>query len=385
MVLVDGSSSSDAAMFPTANRPPHSVVAQQSHPGYFGYYPQQSSHHHHHPHQYGPLDSNYNFQPFMTGQFGDGLQGGAWHNPAAVYMPPPHHSAAAAAAAHCTQQRSPGYDDWSASIHQNGAGGASPLPPSLSVTASGPQLQQPPHTPSPCAPGATVQAGPGSPFSHFPKLPSVGGGPPDYVTDGGGGLPGGGGGAQSPHESILGLGDGAGDAASPPTAQGPPPRPQQVRSPYEWMKKPSYQAQPNNDGAYLDLDGLTMKGKTRTKDKYRVVYSDHQRLELEKEFHYSRYITIRRKSELASMLGLSERQVKIWFQNRRAKERKQMKKRDELLQKEKLENVSYHPPTVTPIPPMPPMQPMHAHVSSAQHMPTSKPLMMDVKPVIGLD
>ena len=51
-------------------------------------------------------------------------------------------------------------------------------------------------------------------------------------------------------------------------------------------------------------------GKTRTKDKYRVVYTDHQRLELEKEFHYSRYITIRRKSELAGGLGLSERQVK---------------------------------------------------------------------------
>jgi len=40
-----------------------------------------------------------------------------------------------------------------------------------------------------------------------------------------------------------------------------------------------------------------------------VVYSDHQRLELEKEFHYSRYITIRRKAELATNLGLSERQV----------------------------------------------------------------------------
>ena len=72
-------------------------------------------------------------------------------------------------------------------------------------------------------------------------------------------------------------------------------------------------------------------GKTRTRDKYRVVYSDTQRLELEKEFHFSRYITIRRKSELATMLGLSERQVKIWFQNRRAKDRKQGKKhhRDE--------------------------------------------------------
>ncbi|XP_016964276.1 homeotic protein caudal [Drosophila biarmipes] len=82
---------------------------------------------------------------------------------------------------------------------------------------------------------------------------------------------------------------------------------------YEWMKKPAYPAQPQ-------------PGKTRTKDKYRVVYTDFQRLELEKEYCTSRYITIRRKSELAQTLSLSERQVKIWFQNRRAKERKQNKK-----------------------------------------------------------
>ena len=47
---------------------------------------------------------------------------------------------------------------------------------------------------------------------------------------------------------------------------------------------------------------------------------------MEKEFRFSRYITIRRKAELASQLCLSERQVKIWFQNRRAKERKASKK-----------------------------------------------------------
>uniref|UniRef100_A0A8C5PRI5 Homeobox protein CDX-1 n=1 Tax=Leptobrachium leishanense TaxID=445787 RepID=A0A8C5PRI5_9ANUR len=82
---------------------------------------------------------------------------------------------------------------------------------------------------------------------------------------------------------------------------------------YEWMRKPATQS--------------STATKTRTKDKYRVVYTDHQRLELEKEFHYSRYITIRRKAELAANLGLSERQVKIWFQNRRAKERKINKKR----------------------------------------------------------
>uniref|UniRef100_A0A8C5ZZ55 Homeobox domain-containing protein n=1 Tax=Marmota marmota marmota TaxID=9994 RepID=A0A8C5ZZ55_MARMA len=78
----------------------------------------------------------------------------------------------------------------------------------------------------------------------------------------------------------------------------------------------------------------TGAGKTRTKDKYRVVYTDHQRLELEKEFHYSRYITIRRKSELAANLGLTERQVKIWFQNRRAKERKVNKKQQQQQQQQ---------------------------------------------------
>lgn len=60
---------------------------------------------------------------------------------------------------------------------------------------------------------------------------------------------------------------------------------------------------------FSDFFFFSFTGKTRTKDKYRVVYTDQQRLELEKEFHYSRYITIRRKTELADSLGLSERQV----------------------------------------------------------------------------
>ncbi|EDW46380.1 GM23369 [Drosophila sechellia] len=100
---------------------------------------------------------------------------------------------------------------------------------------------------------------------------------------------------------------------------------------FDWMKKPAYPAQPQPDLSSSpnleDLsDLLDASGKTRTKDKYRVVYTDFQRLELEKEYCTSRYITIRRKSELAQTLSLSERQVKIWFQNRRAKERKQNKK-----------------------------------------------------------
>ncbi|XP_029297646.1 homeobox protein CDX-1a [Cottoperca gobio] len=69
--------------------------------------------------------------------------------------------------------------------------------------------------------------------------------------------------------------------------------------------------------------------KTRTKDKYRVVYTDQQRLELENEFQYNRYITMRKKTELSMALSLSERQVKIWFQNRRAKERKINRKKQQ--------------------------------------------------------
>ncbi|KAK6022440.1 homeobox domain protein [Ostertagia ostertagi] len=47
----------------------------------------------------------------------------------------------------------------------------------------------------------------------------------------------------------------------------------------------------------------------------------------ETEFCTSTFVTSERKAELSTLLNLTERQIKIWFQNRRAKDRRDKHKK----------------------------------------------------------
>ena len=66
-----------------------------------------------------------------------------------------------------------------------------------------------------------------------------------------------------------------------------------------------------------------MKKVKKTEDKRpRTAFTNEQLASLKREFDDNRYLTEERRQRLAKDLDLNESQIKIWFQNKRAKAKK---------------------------------------------------------------
>ncbi|KAG7255884.1 hypothetical protein CRUP_038627 [Coryphaenoides rupestris] len=67
------------------------------------------------------------------------------------------------------------------------------------------------------------------------------------------------------------------------------------------------------------VNAFGQRQTSKKRRKSRTAFTNHQIYELEKRFLYQKYLSPADRDQIAQQLGLSNAQVITWFQNRRAK------------------------------------------------------------------
>ncbi|XP_029450427.1 homeobox protein EMX1 [Rhinatrema bivittatum] len=95
-------------------------------------------------------------------------------------------------------------------------------------------------------------------------------------------------------------------------------------------------------GSEVSQESLLLHGPFARKPKrIRTAFSPSQLLRLERAFEKNHYVVGAERKQLASSLSLSETQVKVWFQNRRTKYKRQ-KLEEEGAESEQKKKGSHH-------------------------------------------
>ncbi|XP_037650356.1 homeobox protein Hox-A3a [Sebastes umbrosus] len=132
-----------------------------------------------------------------------------------------------------------------------------------------------------------------------------------------------------PSQSPGAISQNTSNGSSQPSAKSGSPTSSTARKHiFPWMKesRQNTKQKPTSSSSSVEsCPGDKSPPGSAASKRARTAYTSAQLVELEKEFHFNRYLCRPRRVEMANLLNLTERQIKIWFQNRRMKYKKDQK------------------------------------------------------------